>query len=180
MSAGQVTLYVASSVDGYIADDQGGVEWLDEFGQETGDEGIADDYEEFFDSIDCLVMGATTYEQVLSFGEWPYGDRPTYVFTHRELSRATDAVEFVAGDIDSLATELEETYEHIWLVGGAQLAREFLRTGHVDDLRLSLIPVLLGSGIQLFSTNDEPRRLQHLVTRAYRSGIVELHYEVDG
>ncbi|KAB1194651.1 dihydrofolate reductase [Haloferax sp. MBLA0076] len=178
MSTGKVTLYIAASVDGYIADDDGGVEWLDEFEQDSANGDIADAYEEFFASIDCLVMGATTYEQILTFGEWPYGDRPTYVLTHRDLPRATDAVEFVDGDIGSVATELEREYDHTWLVGGAQLARKFLDANHVDELRLSLIPVLLGSGIPLFERNDETYGLQHLDTRTYDSGIVELHYEV--
>ncbi|KAB1196552.1 MULTISPECIES: dihydrofolate reductase family protein [Haloferax] len=179
MTESNVTLYIATSVDGYIADDDGGVGWLDEFEEDTENDDIVEAYEEFFDSVECLVMGATTYEQILGFGEWPYGDLPTYVFTHRELPQATDTVEFVAGDVDSVATELEEQYDHCWLVGGAQLAREFLRTGHVDDLRLSLIPVLLGSGIPLFTATDETRRLQHLDTQTFRSGIVELRYSVE-
>ncbi|KAB1188808.1 MULTISPECIES: dihydrofolate reductase family protein [Haloferax] len=178
MSASQITLYIAASVDGFIADDEGGVEWLDEFEQDGENDDIVADYEEFFADIDCLVMGATTYEQILTFGEWPYGETPTYVLTHRDLSRATDTVTFVDGAVDSLATELEGEYEHIWLVGGAQLARDFLQQNLVDELRLSVIPVLLGSGISLFGADGETHRLQHVETTTYDAGIVELRYEV--
>ncbi|WP_416838450.1 dihydrofolate reductase family protein [Haloferax sp. DFSO52] len=178
MPTSRITLYIAASVDGYIATDDGGVEWLNEFEQDTANGDITEAYEEFFDSLDCLVMGATTYEQIRGFGAWPYEDRPTYVFTHRDLPRATETVEFVDGDVDSVATELETQYDHIWLVGGAHLAREFLREHHVDELRLSVIPVLLGSGIPLFTEDHETRRLQHLDTTTYNSGIVELHYKI--
>ncbi|WP_411965190.1 dihydrofolate reductase family protein [Haloferax sp. YSMS24] len=178
MSASRTTLYVATSVDGFIADADGGVEWLDEFENDAENDDVAAAYERFFDTVDCLVMGATTYEQVRSFGAWPYGDRPTFVFTHRELPLATDAVELVDGDVESVATELEGEYEHVWLVGGAQLAREFLREHRVDDIRLSVVPVLLGSGIPLFSADGETNELQHLETTTYETGIVELHYKI--
>lgn len=178
MSPGRIILYIAASVDGFIADDAGSVEWLDEFQQETATGDDDSGYEDFFTGIDCLVMGAATYEQVLTFGEWPYEDRPTYVFTHRELPRATDAVEFVEGPVDTVAIDLKGQYEHIWLVGGATLAQEFLREHQVDGLRLSLVPVLLGSGISLFSSTGERQRLllRDAITRD--SGIVELQYKV--
>lgn len=177
MSSGQLTLYVATSVDGFLADDEGGVAWLDEFEQAANGDTV-DAYEDFFASVDCLVMGARTYEQILTFGEWPYEARPTYVFTHRDLPRATDAVEFVDGDAASVATDLRGTYDHIWVVGGAQLAQEFLRAQQIDDLRLSIVPVLLGSGIPLFAEKGETQRLDLLDTTRYSSGIVELHYSL--
>ena len=179
MKESRVTLYIAASIDGFVADDEGGVGWLDEFGQDAENTDTVDAYEDFFASVDCLVVGATTYEQILTFGEWPYEDRPTYVFTHRDLPRATEAVSFVDGDIGSLATELRREYEHVWLVGGAQLARAFLADGQVDELRLSLVPVLLGSGVPLFRSGGEPHGLEHLETRTYDTGIVELRYEID-
>jgi dihydrofolate reductase len=176
MQSGRFTLYVAVSVDGFLADDDGGVAWLEEFGGGSGD--AADAYEAFLASVDCLVVGAATYEQVRSFGEWTYEDRPTYVLTHRELGRATDAVEFVDGDVDSVAAELGREYDHVWVVGGAQVARAFLRAHRIDRLRLTLIPVLLGSGIPLFTGGGETHPLTLLDTRAHASGMVELHYEV--
>jgi dihydrofolate reductase len=124
MGTGHITLYIATSVDGYVADKDGGVDWLDEFESEGGEE--SGGFSEFLETVDCLVMGATTYEQVLGFGEWPYGEKPTYVFTHRELSPATKAVEFVDEDVAPFSKELKRQHEHIWLVGGAKLAQSFL------------------------------------------------------
>ena len=176
MDHGHVTLYIATSVDGYIADEDGGVDWLDEFQSEEGEE--TGEFTEFLENVDCLVMGATTYEQVLGFGEWPYGEKPTYVFAHRELSPATTSVEFVDNDVASLSNELKEQYEHIWLVGGADLAQSFLREREIDDLQLFFIPTLLGEGIRLFSGEYSRQRLRLLTTDAATSGIVEHHYEI--
>ena len=180
MSRTGVTLYIATSVDGYIADAEGGVGWLDEFGEESGDDASGAGFAGFFETVDCLVIGATTYEQVRGFGEWLYGDTPTYVFTHRDLPRATEAVEFVAGDPAAVVAELRDQYDHVWLVGGAALAQSFLRVREVDTLRLSLVPVLLGDGIPLFAGEYDRQRLRLRDTTTHGSGIVEHHYEVLG
>ncbi|MFC7132454.1 MULTISPECIES: dihydrofolate reductase family protein [Salinibaculum] len=178
MSPGRVTLYIAASLDGFIADEDGGVGWLDEYQQtaESGETGEA--YAAFFESVDCLVVGSKTYEQIRGFGEWPYGDRPTYVLTHRDLPRAAETVEFRDGDVQSVATELKEQYGHVWLVGGAALAGSFLREGQIDEIRLSLIPVLLGGGVSLFPATDETQALELRDAVARDDGIVELRYRV--
>ncbi|MFA9417850.1 dihydrofolate reductase family protein [Natrinema sp. HArc-T2] len=180
MSAGRVTLYIATSVDGYIADLEGGVDLLEEFQSESDGNEDEEGFREFFASIDCLVMGATTYEQVLGFGEWPYGDKPTYVFTQRVLSPATEAVEFVDREVAELSTELKKQHDHIWLVGGAQLAQTFLRERQIDALRLSQIPVLLGDGISLFAGEYDRQKLQLIDISVHDSGILEQHYEILG
>lgn len=180
MTAGRVTLYIATSVDGYVADVEGGVDWLEEYQAESdGDEDV-EGFSEFFDSVDCLVMGATTYEQVREFGEWPYSDKPTYVFTHRPLSPATEAVEFVDRDVADLSSELKQQYDHIWLVGGAQLAQTFLQEKEVDVLRLFHVPILLGEGISLFTGEYTQQGLRLLDTEVHDTGIVEHHYEILG
>ncbi|WP_144905964.1 dihydrofolate reductase family protein [Halobellus captivus] len=178
MNASGITLYIALSVDGYVADAQGNVDWLAEFqSQPDGDEDV-EGFSEFFETVDCLVMGATTYEQVLSFGEWPYGDKPTYVFTHRDLPPATDEVLFVNGEIAHLVLELRQQYNHIWVVGGAHLAHSFLREREIDTFRLSFVPILLGDGISLFSGKYDKQRLDLVDTTTHGSGIVEHQYEV--
>ncbi|MFD1511880.1 dihydrofolate reductase family protein [Halomarina rubra] len=174
MTAGATTLYIATSVDGYVAAEDGGVDWLEAFGGEDS----AAAYEAFFAAVDCLVMGATTYEQVLGFGEWPYEERPTVVVTSRDLPRATDAVELYAGDLDALAERLTDEYDHVWLVGGAQLARTFLALGRVDRLRLSVVPVVLGAGVPLFDGDGDRTDLTLLDSTSFESGIVELDYRV--
>ena len=178
MAEGKITLYIATSVDGYIATEDGGVSWLEEYQDETETDDGDGGYEEFFDSVDCLVMGSTTYEQVLGFGEWPYEQKPTFVITRRDLPLANSAVELFDGNLDSLARELIQQHEYIWLVGGAQLAQAFLRIEHVNTLHLSLIPVLLGSGIPLFVNIDGPHGLKLIESTALSSGIVELQYSV--
>lgn len=177
MSDGRITLYVAASVDGFIADSEGGVEWLDEYDPDPETDGDPYGYEAFVSDVDCVVVGSRTYEQQLTFGGWPYGDRPTYVLTRRELPRATDAVESFDGEVDDLIPELRRRYDHVFLVGGATVARAFLRHRGVDELRLFVVPVLLGSGVALFGDDGERRRLRQLNTVAYDSGIVELRYE---
>jgi dihydrofolate reductase len=172
---GDVTLYIATSVDGYIADEDGAVDWLEELGSEGSDE--TGGFSAFLESVDCLVMGSTTYQQVLGFGEWPYGEKPTYVFTHGDLSPATEAVEFVDGDVAAVASELERAHDHVWLVGGAHLAQSFLRERRIDDLRLFLAPILLGGGIRLFDDGYDRQRLRLVDTASDDGGIVEHHYE---
>jgi dihydrofolate reductase len=155
-----VTRYIAASVDGYVADSEGGVGWLDEFGEESDDEETVAGFGAFFETVDCLVIGSATDEQVRGFGEWPYDDTPTYVFTHRDLPGATGAVEFVEGDPATVVSDRREQYEHAWLVGGASLAQSFLRAREVDTLRLSFVPVPLGDGIPLFAGEYDRQRLR--------------------
>lgn len=175
MNGGKITLYIAASVDGFIAAEDGGVSWLEESLEETGDED-AGTYEEFVAGVDCLVMGSKTYEQVLGFGEWPYGEKPTYVVTRRELPRANDDVELCSGEIRELAQQFKQQYGHIWLVGGAQLAQSFLRLQQIDEIQLSIIPVLLGRGIPLVENTGDGQDLMLRDTTTHKNGIVELHY----
>ncbi|ELY86524.1 bifunctional deaminase-reductase domain-containing protein [Natrialba hulunbeirensis JCM 10989] len=185
-------LYIATSVDGYIATDDGSVSWLEEIA-DAGADGSTDDptatenteptnggYDAFFASVDCLVMGSTTYEQVLDFGAWPYEDRLTYVLTSRELPLATDAVELVDDDPAALVERLKRHHDRIWLVGGATIAQSLLRANAVDELRLTLAPILLGSGISLFGDSEAGTRhaLELLETTPRETGLVELRYRI--
>lgn len=175
MSDTGITLYIAASVDGYIATEDGSVDWLEAFEQDSDEPG---GYEAFYETVDCLVICSRTYEQILGFGEWPYDGKPTYVLTTRDLQRADDAVEFVEGDVEALADRLTDEYGHVWLVGGAELAQAFLRQRLVDQLRLTLAPVLLGDGTRLFEDTDERTTLHHLGTTTHESGLVELRYDL--
>lgn len=174
MSRSTVVLYIATSVDGFVATADGGVEWLDRFGDDEATAG----YEAFFADVDCLLMGSRTYEQVLGFGEWPYGDRPTYVVTRRTLPRATDHVEFTSDAPDAVASDLADRYGTVWLVGGAHLAQSLLRAGRVDELRLTVAPTILGGGIHLFGEEAGAHELELRDTVAHPSGLVELRYGV--
>jgi dihydrofolate reductase len=169
-------LYIAQSLDGFIADREGGVEWLDRFQVEGEDYG----YEQFFSRVGAIVLGATTYKQALGWGRWPYGATPTWVFTHQELSVPTSAeVHFVHGTVGEIVAEIEQTTsDNIWLVGGATLVNRFIDAGELDELILFIVPVLLGDGVQLFQGAGGMRATLVDTTR-YRTGLVELRYRLD-
>jgi dihydrofolate reductase len=180
----RVTIHMAASLDGFIARRDGRVDWLetsDEFaGGETLDPG---DVEAFLETIDCYVMGSRTYETALRFEArgfgWSYGTKPTFVLTRRELPRTRETVEFHAGDLAQFVnTRLRPAFRHIWFVGGGAVAAECLRLGLADDLRYSILPILIGDGIQFFEKLDTDVALHLAEVKAYKSGIVALRYEV--
>src|ERR1700675_3038014 len=120
--------------------------------------GVTDDGAEVIQSIDCFVLGSRTYEHALQLG-WPYGDTPAIVVTSRELQSTRKSVEFYSGDLKKLVDEiLAPRYGNIWLVGGAMLCQDFLRLDLVDEIRLAIVPVLLGDGLRLFDNSGIERR----------------------
>ncbi len=168
---GEIIYYVAASMDGYIADAEGGVDWLPE-----GDGG-GYGYEAFYAGVDALVMGRRTYDQVLGFGVWPYAGKPTYVFTRHPPDENPYDVEFVgiqpAEFMSSIASEHSGT---VWLVGGANLAEQFRSAGLIDEYLIHVMPTILGRGIPLFG-GDAPHTMLNLIeARAYDDGVVMLHY----
>ena len=175
MKRSTVTLHVVSSLDGFIARHDNSVSWLE--GSGVYKKGVSDESaEEFLKTIDCYVLGSRTYETALELG-WPYGDTPTVVTTHRELTSTRKSVEFYSGDLRKLVEErLAPRYRNIWLVGGAALCQTFLRLGLVDEVRLSIAPILLGDGLSLFGNSGSELRWQLKDVVAYRTGFVELCY----
>jgi dihydrofolate reductase len=130
----------------------------------------------FVQAIDCYVLGSRTYEHALELG-WPYGDTPTVVVTGRELPKARESVEFYSGDLETLVkTRLAPRFRNIWLVGGALLCQRFLELGLVDEIRLTIAPVLLGDGLRLFGGLATEQRWDLKNVVAYRNGFVELSY----
>lgn len=170
-----VTLHMVSSLDGFIANKDNTVSWMDS--SDVYERGVTDDgAEEVLRSIDCYVLGSRTYEHALQLG-WPYGDTPTVVVTNRKLPRTRESVEFYSGDLKKLVGEvLAPRYRNIWMVGGAILGQSFLRLGLVDEIRLMIAPVTLGEGLRLFGDSgiEQKWHLANLV--AYRNGFVELSY----
>jgi dihydrofolate reductase len=175
---------MAASLDGFIARKDGSVDWL-----ETSDEfvdGLAMDQgfvEAFLKTIDCYVMGSRTYETALRFDAqglgWAYGDKPTFVLTSRELPRARETVEFYSGDLAQFVNgRLRSTFRTIWFVGGGAVSGECLRLGLADEIRYSILPILIGDGIPFFDKLDGDVALHLAEVKAYKSGMVELCYEV--
>jgi dihydrofolate reductase len=173
----RVTLHVVSSLDGFIARKDNSVSWMDagsvyEAGVSISPEEIA----AFVKSIDCYILGSRTYEHALELG-WPYGDTPTIVVTRREWPPAPKTVEFYSGDLETLVhTHLAPRFRNIWLVGGAMLSQRFLELGLVDEICLTIAPVLLGDGLRLFGDSLKETRWDLKNVAAYKNGFVELTY----
>lgn len=171
-----VTLHVVSSLDGFIASRDNSVSWMDS-PADVYEMGISEvDAVDTIDPIDCFVLGSRTYEHALELG-WPYGDTPTVVLTSRELMSTRKNVEFYCVDPERLVNEvLAPRYNAIWLVGGAMLGQSFLRLGLVDEIRLTIAPVLLGAGLRLFSDSGVETKWLLKDVIAYKNGFVELVY----
>lgn len=180
----RVTIHMAASLDGFIARRDGRVDWIetsDNF--EGGDSLTPESIEEFVRTIDCYVMGSRTYETALDFEArglgWAYGNKPTLVLTRRTLRKIRNTVEFYSGDLERLVDErLKPNFRSIWFVGGGELSGECLRRGLADEVRYSIMPVLLGDGISFFEGLDKDVALHLLEVTAYKSGMVALRYEV--
>jgi dihydrofolate reductase len=182
----RVTIHMAASLDGLIARKDGRVDWLetsDEFADgETLDPAFV---EAFLKTIDCYVMGSRTYETALSFEAkglgWSYGDKPTFVLTSRGLPRTRDTIKFYSGDLVQFVNgQLRPRFRTIWFVGGGLVSGECLRLGLADEVRYSILPVLIGDGIPFFERLDRDIFLHLKEVKAYRSGMVGLCYEVRG
>jgi dihydrofolate reductase len=179
-----VTIHMAASLDGFIARKDGSVDWLETSDTFEGGETMAPEFvRAFLETIDCYVMGSRTYETALNFESkgfgWAYGDKPTFVLTTRELRKTRDMVEFYSGQLARLVDErLKPNFRSIWVAGGGQVAGECLRLGLVDEVRYSIMPVVIGDGISFFERVDKEIALHLVEARAYESGMVALRYEV--
>ena len=172
----KVTLFIAMSLDGYIADKDGGVDWLN--GQEEDGENM-DTYSEFIKTIDTIIMGWNTYHQViteLSPEEWIYPEQISYVITHREIP-STERIRFTSESPCDLVKRLrEEEGNGIWICGGASIVRQLMETDLIDTLHISVIPTLLGNGVRLFGPLEKEQKLRLVKTQSY-NGITDLVYE---
>ncbi len=173
----RVTIHMVSSLDFFIAKKDGSVSWLET--TDTYEKGVTDeDAEEFIKTIDCFVMGSRTYETALVLG-WPYGDVPTVVLTHRDLTAARESVEFYSGDLNKFVNDrLKPSYKNIWLVGGAMLAKDFIRLNLANDIRITIMPIILGDGLPFVDHIGHEQALHLKDVTAYKNGLVELWYEI--
>ena len=174
----EVVLFIAMSLDGYIAAPDGGIDWL--AGQEEGaDNGGS--YERFIAGVSDIVMGYKTYHQLtteLLPGAWPYAAQKTHVLTHRKIASAPDGVSFTSEPIETLIGRLKrEAGGEIWLCGGASVAQQAMRLGLIDRYHINVIPTVRGAGIRLFDALESPVPLRLLSTEHY-NGIVDLVYAV--
>ncbi|TYZ08855.1 dihydrofolate reductase [Hymenobacter lutimineralis] len=170
----KVVFYIAASLDGYIASPDGSVDWLPAPppGEDYG-------YADFLATVDATLQGRTTYEQVLTFGEWPYPTLTNYVFSRQLAQSPVPSVQLVADDPVQYVTALKQhPGGTIWLIGGSSLAAPLLAAGLVDELMLFVVPQVLGAGIPLWQPGLrlQPTRLLH--TRTWPDGMALLHYQL--
>lgn len=164
-------LYIASSLDGYIADRGGAVDWLEPF------QDVDYGYRTFFEEIHTLVMGRRTWEQSSRAGGAPYGDRRIIVLTARP-PEGGENLETWDGGVEELSARLRrETPGDVWVVGGADVVDQFLVADELDEIELYVMPVLLGGGVSLFPRLASPRPLRLVDTREFPNGVVQMRYE---
>jgi dihydrofolate reductase len=170
-----VSVFVGTSVDGFIARQNGELDWLPEGGGEPHG------YNEFFASVDALVIGRKTFETVLAFDPWPYGDKRVVVLSSRpvDLSVARGVVEQMAGDPADIVAKLAASGAHHLYVDGGITIQRFLRAGLVRRLVITRVPVLIGEGVPLFGSLPKDVRLTHVATRDFPSGLVQSEYRID-
>ena len=180
----RVTIHMAASLDGFIARKDGSVDWLETLDEFAGGDTMDPEFvEAFLKTIDCYVMGSRTYELALGFEAkgfgWSYGTKPTFVLTSRDLPRTRDTVEFCSGDLAQLVNgRFRPRFRSIWFVGGGAVSGECLRLGLANEVRYSILPILIGDGIRFFESLDKDIALHLAAVKAYKSGMVELRYEV--
>jgi len=179
----KITIHMVSSLDGYIAKKDNSVSWFETTDNyEKGANVTAQDAEEFVKTIDCYIMGSRTYEHALELSKsygWVYGDVPTIVLTRRKLPVDRQNIETYSGDLVKLVNErLKPNYKNIWLVGGAKLVKDFIRLNLADEIRQSILPVILGDGAPFFDQIGQEQALHLKDVTAYKNGMVELYYEI--
>ena len=172
---------MVSSLDGIIAKPDNSVSWFETV--DNYEKGVSgEDAAEFLKTIDCYVMGAHTYEHALALSKtygWAYGATPTIVLSHRPLPIDRPNIELYAGDLHTLVEErLKPRYRNVWVVGGAILAKDFIRAGLADEIRMTVLPILLGDGLLFFEQLGQERPLHLKDVTAYKNGMVELWYQL--
>ena len=171
-----VSVFVGISVDGFMARPDGALDFLPAEAEPHG-------YDELFASVDALVIGRKTFETVLAFDAWPYGKKRIVVLSSQpvDLSAAVGGVvEQMAGEPAEIVAKLAASGAHHLYVDGGNTIQRFLRTGQVQRMIVTRVPVLIGEGVPLFGSLSGDVRLRHIATRSYPSGLVQSEYEIEG
>jgi dihydrofolate reductase len=171
----KVTYYAGISLDGYIAKPDGDVSWIDELNIPPEKSG----YNEFYNTVDGLVMGRATYDFVHSYGTWPYGSKPTWVCTSSKFAK----LEGVNLQVDSAPVEVVQSAKskgvtHLWLVGGGKLASAFLEQSLLTDISITQMPIILGSGISLFAELTTYKLVKLVNCSHSEAGFTQLEYQI--
>lgn len=175
----KTSVFIAASVDGYIARKDGSIDWLENPDYALSGEDYG--YREFFDSVDALVMGRNTFETVLHFNPWPYANKPVFVLSSREII-IPEAIKSTVSPMNATPEEVirilkQRSLSHLYIDGGITIQR-FLRDSLINEMIITRIPVLLGCGIPLFGPLQHDIHLRHINTRHYKNGFVQTRYEI--
>ncbi len=169
----KVTYYVACSLDGFIADSKGGLDWLRPF------EGTGEDYgyAAFYASVDAVLLGRVTFDFCRTHKDWPYAGKPTWIFSHSQPTQLPPDA-FVTSDPPSVVVKLLQSHghRHAYLVGGGQLAASFRAQELITNYIVSVVPVILGDGLPMIVHGDGINRLELIRSQAFASGIVQVEY----
>ena len=170
---GKIILNLAISLDGFIAEENGGVDWLNDFMKPEEDYGM----NSFFEQCGTAIMGAKTYEQTLSFHYW-FGNMEGIIFTSRDLPLFEGkSIQFVTGDPTEIVKALKEKTKDSWLVGGASLIAQFINKHLLDELIITVVPRLIGRGIHLCTDLNEIQKLELEDSKIFKNGVVQLKYQ---
>ncbi|HKY70567.1 MAG TPA: dihydrofolate reductase family protein [Nitrospira sp.] len=176
----ECAVFVGVSLDGFIARPNGDLDWL--MGEGGGDSAEYG-YNEFIGGIDAIVMGRRTFEKVVAFDKWYYGDKRVVVLSSRSLDLSVaqargGVVELMSGSPDEIVSKLAASGAHRLYVDGGMTIQQFLRAGLIHRLIISRLPILIGEGIPLFGPLPHDIRLRHITTRTYPGGMVQSEYEI--
>ncbi len=173
----KASVYIATTLDGFIARPNGALDWLPQDG--SGDEDYG--YHSFMDSIDTLIMGRKSFEKILTFGNWSYGNKHVVVLSHSNLTipdNIASTVEASNLSPSALVDQLAQAgNKHLYIDGG-QTVQSFLAAGLIQEIIITTIPILIGQGIPLFGPLEQDIKLKHLHTQAYESNFVQTKYQV--
>ena len=173
----KIVIYIAMSLDGYIADKTGSVNWLEGDGSDKANCGS---YPEFIETVDAVILGYNTYNQIvtdLSPDIWPYNGKETYVLTHRDCVNQPRITFINIKLVDLLLKLKDKQKKSIWICGGASIVNQALQAHTVGEITVSVMPVLLGGGIKLFDESGLGQRLKLISTRSY-NGVIDLTYQM--
>ncbi len=168
------TYYLASSLDGFIADSSGGVDWLDEVDIDSADSS----YNEFYSNVDALMMGRATYDFIHEYGSWPYGDKPCWVVSSHPIEALEGCNLQSSMDINGAWSDaIAKQTKHVWIVGGGKLVSSLIQKDLLTHIQVTIVPVLLSEGIRLVDLLPSPRFLSQERTNP-GSGSCEILYRV--
>lgn len=173
----RIILYIATSIDGYIATPDGGVEWLNEIPNPTNED---HDYKELLASIDTVLMGGKTYHEIIGFGiPWPYKDKTSYVVSRRDSNvTPNENVHFITEDVIARISELKsEIGKDIWLVGGGELTAMLLNANLIEEMQICTVPIILGNGIPLFPGKTKESQWKLANSKVFSTGLLLSTYQ---